>query len=74
MDALEVGGPRPLRGLFLRMELPMAARKPIPQQIEPLGIVISNGDRDEPAPVFWSYEWAEVPISSSGNLKKNATH
>ena len=52
----------------------MAARKPIPQQIEPLGIVISNGDRDEPAPVFWSYEWAEVPISSSGNLKKNATH
>jgi hypothetical protein len=28
---------------------------------EPVGIVISRGKRDEPAPAFWAYVWGPVP-------------
>ena len=50
----------------------MATRKGIPQHAEPLGIVISNGDRDEPPPLFWSYEWC--PPDSVAETKKSVTH
>ena len=35
-------------------------RKDIGSQ-EPLGIVISRGDRTEPTPVFSAYIWGPVP-------------
>jgi hypothetical protein len=72
MTALVVGGPRPFRGLFIRWEQIMATRKAIPQHAEPLGIVISNGDRDEPPPLFWSYEWC--PPDSVVETKKGVSH
>lgn len=28
---------------------------------EPVGIVISRGKRDEPAPMFWAYVWGPAP-------------
>ena len=28
---------------------------------EPIGIVISRGKRDEPAPAFWAYVWGPAP-------------
>ncbi|HEX6535098.1 MAG TPA: hypothetical protein VF041_10895 [Gemmatimonadaceae bacterium] len=28
---------------------------------EPVGIVISRGKRDEPAPAFWAYVWGPAP-------------
>jgi len=31
---------------------------------EPLGIVISRGDRTEPIPVFSAYIWGPVPDST----------
>ncbi len=42
----------------------MAARRPkrIPTtQDEPIGIVISRGLRDEPAPVVMAYVWGPAP-------------
>ncbi len=29
--------------------------------VEPVGIVISNGKRDEPTPAFWAYMWGPAP-------------
>lgn len=28
---------------------------------EPIGIVISRGSREEPAPSFWAYVWGPAP-------------
>jgi hypothetical protein len=28
---------------------------------EPVGIVISRGTREEPAPAFWAYVWGPAP-------------
>jgi len=43
-------------------------RKETPQS-EPLGIIISRGDRTEPTPVFSAYIWGPVPepAQESGN-------
>lgn len=48
----------------------MATRKQGTENAEPIGIVISNGDRDEPPPLFWAYEWSEVPESAPRSTKK----
>ena len=48
----------------------MATRKEMSQPIEPLGIVISNGSREEPPPLFWAYEWSEVPEIAAPTSKK----
>jgi len=48
----------------------MAARKEMTQPAEPLGIVISNGSRDEPPPLFWAYEWSAVPEVPAPTSKK----
>ena len=32
---------------------------------EPMGIVISRGDRAEPAPMFWAYVWGPAPEPES---------
>ena len=48
----------------------MAARKEMPLPAEPLGIVISNGDRDDPTPVFSAYVWGAVPESAAPAMKK----
>lgn len=48
----------------------MAARKEMPLPAEPLGIVISNGDREDPAPVFSAYVWGAVPDSAQPVVKK----
>jgi hypothetical protein len=48
----------------------MAARKEMHQTPEPLGIVISNGDRDETPPLFWAYEWSAVPELPAPTTKK----
>ncbi|MGH7648990.1 MAG: hypothetical protein ACREND_12800 [Gemmatimonadaceae bacterium] len=29
--------------------------------VEPVGIVISNGKRDEPTTAFWAYMWGPAP-------------
>jgi hypothetical protein len=47
----------------------MAARKAQPLPAEPLGIVISNGDREEPPPFFWAYVWSAVPDSQTPVVK-----
>ncbi|HEX9085323.1 MAG TPA: hypothetical protein VF836_11340 [Gemmatimonadaceae bacterium] len=36
---------------------------------EPLGIIISRGDRTEPTPIFSAYIWGPVPDS----IKDSAT-
>ncbi|HSC33374.1 MAG TPA: hypothetical protein VLD17_16730 [Gemmatimonadaceae bacterium] len=33
--------------------------------VEPVGIVISNGKRDEPTPAFWAYMWGPAPEQDS---------
>jgi len=48
----------------------MATRKEMSLPTEPLGIVISNGDRDEPPPLFWAYVWSEVPEVAAPTTKK----
>lgn len=33
--------------------------------VEPVGIVISRGTREEPTPVFWAYVWGPAPETES---------
>jgi hypothetical protein len=50
----------------------MAAKRPkgIPSiQDEPIGIVISRGLRDEPAPVVTAYVWGPAPELDSQETK-----
>jgi hypothetical protein len=39
---------------------------------EPLGIVISRGDRTEPTPVFSAYIWGPVPDSVTESATRAA--
>lgn len=39
---------------------------------EPLGIVISRGDRTEPTPVFSAYIWGPVPDSKKESATRAA--
>lgn len=39
---------------------------------EPLGIVISRGDRTEPTPVFSAYIWGPVPDSKKESAVRAA--
>ena len=48
----------------------MATRKEMTQLTEPLGIVISNGDRYEPPPLFWAYEWSAAPETTAPIIAK----
>jgi hypothetical protein len=41
-------------------------------QSEPLGIIISSGDRQEPTPVFSAYIWAPAPETPSKKATKAA--
>lgn len=36
-----------------------------PEAIEPMGIVISGGERSEPVPVVLQYIWGPAPIDAS---------
>ena len=51
----------------------MATRKDMSQPVEALGIVISNGDRDEPPPLFWAYEWSAGPETVTPSRKKRVS-
>jgi hypothetical protein len=43
----------------------MAATRPSKTTIEePIGIVISRGSRDEPAPVVAAYVWGPAPVDA----------
>jgi hypothetical protein len=61
--ALQAGGPRPLRGLFLIRTEDAVMRKAAEseKESEPVGIVISRGSRDEPTPAFFAYIWGPAP-------------
>ncbi|MDQ2929280.1 MAG: hypothetical protein M3Y05_00455 [Gemmatimonadota bacterium] len=64
-DALVVGGPRPLRGLFLRLHHLRTVAMPntsLSESTEPIGIVISRGNRDEPTPAVFAYIWGAAPV------------
>jgi hypothetical protein len=39
---------------------------------EPLGIIISRGDKTEPTPVFCAYIWGPVPENSADSATKAA--
>jgi hypothetical protein len=39
---------------------------------EPLGIIISRGDRTEPTPVFSAYIWGPVPETESESANRAA--
>gem|GEM_PF-1073494 len=40
--------------------------------VEPVGIVISRGTREEPRPTFWSYEWSAPPTARAPRAKHRA--
>ena len=72
------GVPRGTSGAFYRAEQQVALnqsesrmkkdRKEIASS-EPLGIIISRGDKTEPTPIFSAYIWGPVPDS----VKESAT-
>jgi hypothetical protein len=72
--ALQVGGPRPLRGLFsIRTEdVAMPNRVEQTDETEPMGIVISRGNRDEPTPAVFMYVWGIAPEAETES-KRMAT-
>lgn len=39
---------------------------------EPLGIIISRGDKTEPVPVFSAYIWGPVPETESESANRAA--
>ena len=39
---------------------------------EPLGIIISSGDKTEPTPVFSAYIWGPVPEASTESATRAA--
>ncbi len=39
---------------------------------EPLGIIISRGDKTEPKPVFSAYVWGPVPDADANSATKAA--
>lgn len=39
---------------------------------EPVGIVISRGQRDEPTPTFWAYVWGPAPEEGTPTTKPRA--
>ncbi|HEY5021654.1 MAG TPA: hypothetical protein VII30_04090 [Gemmatimonadaceae bacterium] len=39
---------------------------------EPLGIIISRGDRTEPTPVFSAYIWGPVPDATTDSATRAA--
>lgn len=39
----------------------MRKRSKTPIVTEPIGIVISRGNRDDVAPMFWAYVWGPAP-------------
>jgi len=40
---------------------------------EPLGIIISRGDKTEPTPIFSAYIWGPVPDSVQDPVQVSAT-
>jgi len=41
-------------------------------QSEPLGIIISRGDKTEPTPVFSAYIWGPVPEATDESANRAA--
>ena len=39
---------------------------------EAIGIVISQGRRDEPTPLFWAYVWSSAPARADRKEKPHA--
>lgn len=39
---------------------------------EPVGIVISRGDREQPVPAFWAYVWGAAPKVAKRTRKSKA--
>lgn len=39
-------------------------------RVEPIGIVISRGDRGEPTPAFLSFEWSTPPATKASTPKR----
>jgi hypothetical protein len=39
---------------------------------EPVGIVISRGDREQPVPAFWAYVWGAAPEVAKRTRKPKA--
>jgi len=69
--ALQVGGPRPLRGLFSiwSEDAAMPNKVETIEESEPVGIVISRGSRDEPTPAFFAFEWGPAPEGKSESVR-----
>lgn len=38
---------------------------------EPVGIVISRGDREQPVPAFWAYVWSAAPEVAKRRPRKS---
>lgn len=70
MSALE-GYPRRVPSRFLK-EACMKKIRQSTEQSEPLGIIISNGDREEPATVFSAYIWGPAPEPTHDPASKAA--
>jgi hypothetical protein len=69
--ALEVDGPRPLRGLFSIRSEGRAVPKSMESKddSEPVGIVISTGSREEPTPAVFAYIWGPAPEAESESAR-----
>jgi hypothetical protein len=50
-------------------ESPMKKISETTETDEPLGIIISRGDRKETKPVFWAYVWGPAPEPMQGTEK-----
>jgi hypothetical protein len=47
-------------------------RKHTVEELEPIGIVISRGTRDEASPKVWAYVWAPAPEDSTETVEPRA--
>jgi hypothetical protein len=45
----------------MKEEIKMTKKTDTTRPDEPLGIIISNGSRDEPTPIFSTYIWGPAP-------------
>ncbi|HUR91113.1 MAG TPA: hypothetical protein VMY38_00415 [Gemmatimonadaceae bacterium] len=41
----------------------------LPDKYEPIGIVISRGERSEPVPVVLEYVWGPAPVEAPAKIR-----
>lgn len=57
---------------FQQVRFPMKKDRKDIASTEPLGIIISRGDKSEPTPVFSAYIWGPVPESNTDSAIRAA--